>query len=391
MKLNTKRILYLVLALFTAALVVYAMLPDPIRVEFAKVTRGPLRVTIDEDGEVRAHDRYTVAAPFSGRLSRIDLLEGDEVEQGRVVARISPTPMSPREREEQVARVSAAEALVREAAERVQRAAADLEQAKRDRMRVERMVGKGFVSAQALEQARTSEIAADKEARAARFHADSAKADARVARAGLLAMAPNRAQALIDVPAPVSGRVLRVMEKSERVVDAGTPILVIGDPSRYEVVIDVLSTDAVRIRPGMMVLLTNWGGAATLKARVRIVEPAAFTKVSALGVEEQRVNVVADFVDSPDLLGDAYRVEGHVVLWEQQDVLKLPASSVFAHGQSSAVFVAENGRARLRQVTIGRRNADEVQIVDGVAADTRVIRHPPNTLKDGSAIAPQAG
>jgi HlyD family secretion protein len=294
-----RRSLYVIAALAVIALVTYALMPSPLRVEFAQAVRGPLQVTIDEDGEVRAHDRYVVAAPVAGRLARIALLEGDAVRAAQVVARIAPAPMSSRERDEQLARVSAAESLVREAQERAGHADADYAQARRERQRVESLVQKAFLSPQALEQARVAETTSQNEARAARFRADSAAAEARAARAGLLALQPDKAGALVDVPAPVAGSVLRVLEKSERVIAAGTPLLVVGDPARYEVVVDVLSTDAVNIRPGMRMLLTGWGRSKTLEARVRIVEPAAFTKVSALGVEEQRVNVVADFVDPP--------------------------------------------------------------------------------------------
>lgn len=385
-----KRSLYVIAALAVIALVVYALMPSPMRVEFAQAARGPLQVTIDEDGEVRAHDRYVVAAPVAGRLARIALLEGDAVKAAQVVARIAPSPMSSRERDEQLARASAADALVREAQERAGHADADYAQARRERQRVESLVQKAFVSPQALEQARVAETTSQNEARAARFRADSAAAEARAVRAGLLALQPDKAGALVEVPAPVAGSVLRVLEKSERVVAAGTPLLVLGDPSRYEVVIDVLSTDAVNVRPGMRMLLTGWGGSKTLEARVRTVEPAAFTKVSALGVEEQRVNVVADFVDPPGPLGDAYRVDGHVVLWEAADALKLPAPAVFRHGDGWAVFVAENGRARLREIRTGQRNAAEVEVLDGIAAGTRVVKHPPNALRDGMAVVDQA-
>lgn len=383
MTIKSKRLAYLLAALIVLALLVWAFLPNPLPVETAKAERGPLQVTVDEDGELRAHDRYVIAAPVAGRLMRIDLREGDAVAAEQVVARIAPLPLSVREREEQTARVAAAEALAREAEERLRRAQADHEQAGRERSRTEELVKKGFVSPQAAEQARIAETTKKNDVEAARFHARSAAADARAARAVLQVTA---ASPLVDVRAPVVGAVLRVNEKSEHVVAAGTPLLTLGDPSRYEVVLDVLSTEAVKVAPGMTMLVENWGGGRTLRAKVRVVEPGAFTKVSALGVEEQRVNVVADMVDPPGPLGDAYRVEGRIVIWEAADVLKVPASSLFRNGENWAVFVVEDGRARRREVEVGRRGGAEAQILKGLEAGAVLVRHPSNKLEEGVRV-----
>lgn len=384
---GTRKWIYAALALAGAGALVWAFAPTPLAVDVAEVQTGPLRVTVDEDGEARAHDRYAIAAPVAGRLMRPELHEGDEVAAGHVVAEIAPLPLSVRERDEQAARVTAAEALQREAQERVRRAQADYEQARRERERIERLVAEGFVSPQAAEQARVAEATRANELEAARYRAQSAAADVQVARAGLTAIDAARAPgAVLQLRAPVAGRVLRVLEKSERVIGVGTPILVIGDPSRYEIVLDVLSTEAVKVRPGMPVLIEGWGGALPIHARVRLVEPAAFTKVSALGVEEQRVNVIADFVDSPGPLGDGYRVEGRIVIWEKADALKLPTSSLFRTAAGWAVFTVEEGRARRRSVDIGQRNALEAQILGGLAAGAVVVRHPPNRLEDGARV-----
>jgi HlyD family secretion protein len=178
-----------------------------------------------------------------------------------------------------------------------------------------------------------------------------------------------------------------VLEKSERVVEAGTPLLIIGDPSNLEVVLDVLSTEAVKVQPGMPVILEGWGGNQSLRAQVRVVEPFAFTKVSALGVEEQRVNIIADFIDPPGPLGDGYRVEGRIVIWEQSKVLKIPASSLFRVGTDWSVFIVENGRAQRRQVEVGHRSTLEVEIINGLRAGEQVIRHPSNQLREGIRIA----
>lgn len=381
-----KRTFYAAFILAICGLLVWALLPPPLAVEIARVETGLMRVTIDEDGEVRAHDRYVVAAPVAGRLMRVVLLEGDRVSSGQVVARLAPIPLSAREGEEQAARVAAAEALEREALERVRFAQAEQEQARRERERVERLVRNGFISRQAVEQARIAETTKTNNVAAARFHAKSVQADARAARAALYVIA---ASPLIEVRAPVAGSVLRIHEKSERVVAAGAPLVAIGDPTKYEVVLDVLSTDAVNVQPGMTMLLEAWGGSTTLRARVRTVEPFAFTKVSALGVEEQRVNVIADFLDPPGPLGDGYRVEGRIVTWEKDSVLKVPATSLSRSATTWSVFVVEDERARRRKVELGHRNAMEAEVLRGLERGTNVVRHPPNQLADGARVKPK--
>jgi HlyD family secretion protein len=383
-----RKLLYAVLGAAAIGAVVWGFVPEPIAVEVATVQRGPLQATADEDAETRAHDRYVLSAPVTGRISRVELHEADSVHVGDVVARLWPVPLSAREREEQLARIAGAEALVREAQERVRHAAADYEQAKRERVRVDQLVRQGFLSSQAAEQSQVLETTSANEMLAARFRARSAAADATAARAALrtLDSARGAAPSVILVRSPVEGRVLRIPDKSERVVAAGAPLLVVGDPSQLEVVIGLLSTEAVKVSPGMPVLLEGWGGDHPLRARVRVVEPLAFTKVSALGVEEQRVNVIADFVDPPGALGDAYRVEARVVLWSGKDVLKVPVSALFRRGEAWSVFVVEGGRARVRTVEIGHRGTLEVEIAKGLSAGERVVRHPSNDVADGGRV-----
>jgi HlyD family secretion protein len=383
-----RKLLYAVLGAVAIGAIAWGFVPDPIPVEATIVQRGPLRVTADEDAETRAHDRYVVSAPATGRVSRIELHEGDAVRAGQVVARIWPAPLTVREREVQLARIAAAEALVREAQERVRHAEADYEQAKRERLRVDRLVREGFMSSQGAEQSRVQETTSANELQAARFRARAAQADADAARAVLLAVSDDRgaAQTVIPVRSAVGGKVLRIPDKSERVVSPGAPLLIVGDPGRLEVVIDLLSTEAVKVKPGMPVFLDGWGGDRPLQARVRVVEPLAFTKVSALGVEEQRVNVIADFVDPPGPLGDAYRVEAHVVLWNGADVLKVPASALFRRGENWNVFVVDGSRARRREVTIGHRASLEVEVASGLSAGERVLRHPSNDIEEGRRV-----
>lgn len=374
---------WLLIAIVVGVLV-WAFMPEPLPVEVASATRGPLRTTVDEEGKVRVHDSYVVAAPVGGRLMRISLREGDRVDVGQVVAQVAPVPLSVREREEQSAHVSALDSLQREAQERVRRAQADAEQAGRDRERAERLVREKLVSPQSAEQTRLTEITRRNDLAAARFRAASAASDTDAARAMLRVSADSP---LVDVHAPVAGPVLKVSEQSERVITSGTPLLTIGDPSRYEVVLEVLSSEAVKVRPGMDMLIENWGGANQLHARVRVVEPQAFTKVSALGVEEQRVNVVADLVDAPPELGDGYRVEGRIVVWQAEDVLRLPQSCLFRSGTQWSAFVVMDGRAHLRLIEVGHRSSEDVEVLSGIQPGETLIRHPSNIIQDGARVA----
>ncbi len=391
MKVKRSRIIYGFLTLVAAGLVVIALLPSPEKVEVARAGRGPMRVTVDEEGEARAHDRFIVAAPVAGRLTRVELHDGDRVRLGQVVASINPLPLDPREREEIIARVQAADNLRREADERVSHARADYEQAQRERQRAEKLAKDGLISIQVLEQAQNAEITSASELEAAKFKASAAASDVQVAKAGLLAIDAQRSDAsrIVRLRSPVGGRVLRVIEKSERVVTAGTPLIMLGDPAKLEVVVDLLSTDAVNVKAGMPVLLGGWRGEQEIRARVRVVESSAFTKVSALGVEEQRVNIVADFLDPPGPLGDGYRVEARIVIWQGENALKVPSSALFRRGDGWSVFAVEQGVARRRDVEIGHRSQFEVEILGGIEEGAALILHPNNQLEDGARVEPQ--
>jgi HlyD family secretion protein len=388
MSSKRRRWLYVLLGAAALGIVLLGFVPEPVPVEVSTVARGPLRVTSDEDAQTRARDHYAISAPVAGRVSRIELREGDAVRAGQLIAQLWPVPLSAREREEYEARVEAARALLREAEERVGHAAADHEQASRDRQRLDKLVGRGVVSSQEAEQARVAETATAAELAAARFRARSAQADLQAAQAALLSIADatGGVPAAIALRSPVDGKLLSIAERSERVVAAGSPLVVVSDPSQLEIVIDLLSTEAVKVRPGMSVVLEGWGGTRPLHAVVRVVEPMAFTKVSALGVEEQRVNVIADFVDPPGPLGDAYRVEARVVLWSSDDVLKVPSSSLFRRGEGWSVFVVRDGRAYRIDVEVGHRGTLEAEILGGLSAGERVIRHPSNDVDDGTRV-----
>ena len=374
--------------LVIGALILYALMPSSFLVEAARAGRGRLEVTVDNEGETRIHDRFVVSSPVIGRLLRVELDDGDPVRANQVVARIDPAPLNQREREEIRARVETAEAALRQTKARVAHARANREQARRDRERAERLAKESLISEQALEQARNAYITASDELSAAEFGAQVAASEEKVARAGLVGLDsdPRKPPPLIELRAPVSGRVLRVIEKSERVVSVGAPILTLGEPGQLEIVADVLSTDAVKIRPGASVLIDGWGGDHPLHARVRLVEPYGFTKVSALGVEEKRVNVISDFVDPSGPLGDGYRIEVHIVTWSGENVLEIPLSAIFRRGQGWSVFVIAASRAKMKEVQIGHRNESEVEILSGLAEGDRVILHPPNQLMDDMRV-----
>ncbi|HJV52396.1 MAG TPA: efflux RND transporter periplasmic adaptor subunit [Noviherbaspirillum sp.] len=379
-----------VLGLAAAVLVGwYLFAPEPLVVEIAAVESGTLQVTVNNQGQVRVHDKYVVAAPVAAEIARIELHDGDPVAQGQEVATLSPLPMDERQRREAVARLDAAKALAREAALRAERAQTDMQFAINERARVERLVNDNFVSPQAVEKALTAERTSRAEWDAAKSRQQAAAADVKAAEAALLAdERPSKSgKRELRLTAPVGGYVLKVHEKSERTINAGSPLVTIGDPTRYEVVVDVLSTDAVKIHAGDLMLLEGWGGGKSLRARVRLVEPVAFTKVSALGVEEQRVNIIADPVDPLGPLGDGYRIEARIVIWQGDKVTKLPASSLFRVGEEWHVFVVENGRAKERAVKVGQRNQDEAQILSGLAPGAQVIRYPSNQLSDGARVA----
>lgn len=372
-------------ALVLVAVLVWALRPQPVEVDVATAVVGPLQMTVDDEGEVRVRDRFNVTAPVTGRVERLWLRAGDRVEAGAVVARLEPAPLDPRARSQAEARLEAARDAQRATAAAVIQARSAREQAQRDRARAESLSRDGVTSPEAREKADVVAQVAEREVEAADFRAQAAVHEIEVARAALLAASDGGAKGII-VRSPISGRVLQVPDASARVVAAGQPLLEIGDVGRLEVTVDLLSTDAVRVRPGNPALIDDWGGDRPLKGRVRVVEPAAFTKVSALGIEEQRVNVIADLLETAPALGDRYRVQVRVVLWEAPHVLKVPWSAVFRAEDRWQAYAIDGDRARRREITVGHQSAIEVEILSGVQAGDRLVRHPTAEVLDGVRV-----
>ena len=369
------------LAADAAAITMYLRRPVILRLDAVKVTCGSMQVAVEEQGETRARDQFLIAAPVEGELRRILLREGDRVQAGQVVAVLRPSPLGVQPRTENRARIAAAESLVAEAEARLVQSTREWELAKKERERVEKLVRSGDVAEKSLDQARTAESVAAQQVTAAKAHIDAAHHDVAALRATQIAVDPPPA-AMMNVRSPVSGRVLTVLQQSERVVPAGTPLLTLGDARFLEVVVDVLSSDAVKIRKGDAVILEQWGGEQPLQARVRLVEPQAFTKVSALGVEEKRVHVIADFEQRPEQLGVGYRVEAKIVIWSGDQLLKIPSSAAFRRGKDWAVFTIRNGVTRIQKIEVGHRNDAELEIVSGLREGDVVVRRPERDLEE---------
>jgi len=392
-----QRILLLLLLLLAASAIYWAFLPRPVPVETSKVTRGPLRVTVDEEGKTRLRDRFVVSAPVAGYAKRVALEVGDPVKRGQVLAELEPMrteSLDPRSRATAEARVSSAEAALRAAEERVREAAAADEYAAARLERTRKLTEAGLTPRDTLEQVESEAKRARAAKGSAEEVADSARHEVEGAKAALTRGGESRGgrSEKVAVRSPVRGKVLAVRHESEGVVPAGAPLLEVGDPGRLEVEVDVLSTDAVRIRPATPVRFERWGGDVPLEGKVRRVEPVGFTKVSALGVEEQRVLVIVDITSPKEVwegIGDGYRLEASFILWEEKDVLQVPAGALFRTGDRFAVYVLEKGRAKARPVEAGKRNGLAAQVLSGLSEGETVILHPGDTVSDGKKVRPR--
>jgi HlyD family secretion protein len=418
MRVIVRRLLLLLFLAALAGAIAYGLWPQPVEADLAKVVRGSIRETVDQDGKTRIRERYVVSAPLAGRLSRIELDSGDQVDAGdTILASIEPRDpdlLDARARKEAEAAVKAAEArlerttpLLDEAIANLDFAQADLKRAHQARAASSQAVSLSEIEAKEM-MVRTREALV----RSARYAKDIAVFELDQARAALMRFTTQNAESAaggngdavpapypkpdevwrFNIPSPINGRVLRVLQESSGVVTAGTPLLEIGDPRDLEVEIDVLSRDAVKIKPGAPVFLEEWGGDQPLNGEVRLVEPSGFTKISTLGVEEQRVNVIVDLVDPPNqrgALGDGFRVEARIVVAEAADVLKVPTSALFRVGDDWAVFRIEEGVARERILNIGLQNGLEAEVKEGLAEDDLVVTHPADNIVDGKPVRPR--
>jgi HlyD family secretion protein len=388
------------LALAAAGLVVlgaivYGFWPRPVDVDLGEVTKGPMLVAVDEEGKTRIRERYVVSAPLAGSLQRVALKAGHPVEAERTILAVlepsDPAFLDARARAETEARVKGAEAAVPQALARVAAARREHELAVGVLERTRKSHAAGGASLDVLQEAQAREQVRAEEVRAAEFAERVAAFELRLARAALVRSDPKSAlppdDARMELRSPVDGKVLRVFQESAAVVTPGTKILEVGDPADLEMVIEVLSTEAVKVSPGDRVIVERWGGPEPLEGRVRLVEPSAFLKVSALGVEEQRVNVIVDFTGPPEkrrALGDAYRVEARIVVWEGRSVVRVPAGALFRDPSGRwAVFAHRDGRATLTSVTVGHTNGLEAEVLSGLNSGERVVLHPSDRVKDG--------
>ncbi len=385
------------IAVLIAAAMTWAWWPRPVLVEFAEVARRPLEVAVEEEGRTRVKDRYVLYAPVAGYLRRVTLEPGDAVEAGQPVAWLDPLPaatLDPRARAEAQARLAAVRAALEQARDVREQAAAEAALAEHEFVRRRELLDRQLISRAEFDQAESRRDAAVAAARAAASAIEVARHEVEAAQAVLNyagAMVAGEAPEPVALRAPVDGRVLKRMQESAGVVAAGQPLVEVGDTRALEVEVQVLSRDAVRIEPGGRVQFQRWGGGEALEGRVRIVEPSGFTKISALGVEEQRVLVIADLLDPPaawQSLGDGYRVEARFITWARDDALAAPASALFRRGDAWEAFVAEDGRARRVSVMPGRSSGLITEIVSGLEPGQRVIVHPPEEVEDGVRVAP---
>ena len=350
-----------------------------------------LSMSISTEGVTRARDRFTIAAPISGRLTRLDVKEGELVEEGQLIGRLYPAPEDPRIIATTHAEVSAAEARYQEAGARLTEAELQALQAKREVERRRPLLELGAITRERMEQAELASVVAEQRYQSATAGIASAEAALEGAHARLLGAETADDNVIpIDLVAPLAGRVLNLSDPSERVVLAGSRLLELADTDGLEVVLDVLSEDAVQVQPGNEIIIIGWGGEGLIRGQVRVVTLVGYTKVSALGVEEQRVDILADLYEIPPMLGTGYRVSGEIVIWEGSDVLVVPASALFRQGEEWGVFVVQEGRAKRRLVVIGHRNENKVEIVKGLSENEEVIVFPSEEIDDGTRIQSQS-
>lgn len=378
-------------------LLAWGFMPKPVGVDVREVVRDTLSVTVTEEGKTRVMDRYVVSAPIAGYARRVELEVGDSVSSGQVTVHLDPMrsgTLDPRSEAEARAAVSTAEAALSAATETVEATRAEADLARNEYERVRRVANQGLLSQGALDSARADWRSSQARLRSAEFNVEVSRGQLEASRAALeySAAAPDGTgeHVSVTVSSPVDGRVLKVIHESEGAVTQGQPLLEIGDPRALEVEVEMLSADAVRLHEGMPVRLLRWGGEQALEAEVRRVEPTGFTKVSALGVEEQRVLVICHIrsdYEQWQSLGDGYRVEAEFVLWEEENTLQVPASALFRSGENWAVFKVSGSRVEVTPVELGANSGLEAQVLNGLEQGDRVVIYPGDSVTDGSKVS----
>ncbi len=395
MKFSLKTLIWTTILLALILAGAFALIPKPIVVESALVVEGPLRVSVNVDGKSRIREKYIVSAPVSGRLSRIELRAGDMIETHSLLAVILPSDpamLDVRTQAQSAARVQASEATLQRSKSNSETARINFELAKQKFDRFEKMRPAQSVSQDEYDTAKADYMAAAQAIKTARFDTEIAQFELKMAQVAADQLADPESQAKLEpfeVFSPVRGKVLRIFQESSIVVTVGAPLLELGDPQNLEIEIDVLSTDAVRIKPGAELTIDHWGGEFPLQGIVRVIEPAAFTKISSLGVEEQRVNIIADFDELPEriaTLGDGYRVEARITIDELQTALLVPNSALFRYQRQWHVMQVINKTAVLTPVTIGLQSDAQTQILSGLSLGNTIIIYPSDEIRDGSKL-----
>lgn len=386
---------FVFVSLFIVVLLIWGFWPKPIAVEGAKVHIAPMTISVEEDGRTRVIDRYVVSAPINGMTCRMHLKVGEDVTQGEMLMAITPLAsqvLDARTRAQAKANVAAAKSALQAAQEQAKSIASEVSFAINEEQRFKPLLEKGLIAKEVYDKARTVATTAQANQRSANFKVEVAKHEFQAAKttveySGSKTM--TDASDRVTVNSPIDGKILKVARQCDGPVMTGEALLEIGDPSALEVEVDVLSADAVKIKPGMKVLFDRWGGDKPLEGEVRIVEPVGFTKVSALGVEEQRVLVISDFrspFENWQSLGDGYRVEAKFILWHEERVLQVPTSALFRYQNGWAVFAIDGDTAVRKTVEIGYRNGLTAQVLSGLSEHEQVINHPSDLIDDGVAI-----
>ncbi len=396
MKLSIQSFIWAFVLVALIAVLGMVMFPKPVEVETARVLQGDLVITVQEDGKTRIAEKYTISAPVAGRLARIELESGDPItDANRPVAVIlpaDPAMLDARSKAQAVARVELAAAAVKRTAANAEQIRVNADLARKKFERVKRLFKSSSVSRDEYDVAKARFQADSQRIRTMRFDEEISRYELEMAQAALRqynGVTSTGSGKPFEVLAPAGGKVLRVFQESSTVVSVGTPLIEIGDPEKLEIEIDVLSTDAVRIQPGAPLTIDHWGGDLPLRGLVRVIEPAAFTKVSSLGVEEQRVNIIADFDEPAERiarLGDGYRVEADITVQRISGAELIPGSALFRHQRLWHVFVVTDGVARMRPVKIGRQNDTWTQVLSGIDTDDQVILYPGDTVVDGTRV-----